>query len=136
MRHLLTQSAIHMFCGKAAYETGRAYYEAGKVNYTRQNTDQQIYKAIVSGTDEYEVNLTIYSDGALTTDCTCPAFAASGNYCPHIAAVMIGVYELQNHPKPSAAHVMERKETIVNQAAKLERDLPPAPIAARPRKRG
>lgn len=123
MRHLLTQTAIHMFCGKAAYEAGQTYYEAGKVSYTLRNTEQQTYAAIVSGTDEYEVNLAIHSDGALTADCSCPAFAASGNYCPHIAAVMIGAYKIQNDTgQSSGRRDLAADQMSANRAAPLRRD--------------
>jgi hypothetical protein len=50
-------------------------------------TDNGIITAVVYGTDDYDVEITIDDEQILDMDCSCP-YAEDGNSCKHMAAVL------------------------------------------------
>ena len=55
--------------------------------------------AVVSGSDDYEVNI-YFSDGGIDDMyCDCP-YASDGNNCKHMAAVLYLLEDLQSHSNP------------------------------------
>ena len=76
-------------------ERGYDYYTYGHVTTIRKTEDG--YVGIVSGTEDYSVDLRFTSTGgseALQMDCSCP-YADDGNYCKHMAAMLYAI-EKQN----------------------------------------
>lgn len=70
----------------AIRERGRKYYRAGVVEFV--NGDAFEVRALVSGTREYAVGLTL-SESELGVSCTCPYFEGS-SVCKHIWATLLG----------------------------------------------
>ncbi|MCI5773380.1 MAG: SWIM zinc finger family protein [Erysipelotrichaceae bacterium] len=66
-------------------ERGRDYFYGGMVTEF-QKTDSG-YRAVVMGTEEYEVEIEIDKDRVNDMSCSCP-YAEDGNYCKHMAAVL------------------------------------------------
>lgn len=71
-------------------ERGLNYYEEGYVTSLEQTLTG--YMAVVEGTDDYHVEIEIRDDQVYDMTCTCP-YAADGNYCKHMAAVLYKIEE-------------------------------------------
>ena len=70
---------------KRILERGEDYYEEGFVsNVTKTDSG---YRALVEGSDMYEVEIEIMDSRIYDMSCDCP-FADGGNYCKHMAAVL------------------------------------------------
>ncbi|MBS5914807.1 MAG: SWIM zinc finger family protein, partial [Paenibacillus macerans] len=100
MSFQLTQRVIKLLCGRISYERGEAYYRAGKVIFQQIDHASRVYAADVSGTGLYHVSVQIDQHGDVHAECNCPAFYTYTNYCKHIAAVLLGVHDLQQNGKP------------------------------------
>lgn len=71
-------------------ERGLNYYEEGYVTSLEKTLAG--YTAVVEGTDDYDVEIEIRDDQVYDMTCTCP-YAADGNYCKHMAAVLYEIEE-------------------------------------------
>ena len=71
-------------------ERGLNYYEEGYVTSLEQNLTG--YTAVVVGTENYDVEIEILDNRVYDMTCTCP-YAAEGNYCKHMAAVLYEIEE-------------------------------------------
>lgn len=69
---------------------GLNYYEEGCVTSLEQTSTG--YTAVVEGTDDYDVEIEIRDEQVYDMVCTCP-YAAEGNYCKHMAAVLYEIEE-------------------------------------------
>ncbi len=67
---------------------GYGYHEDGAVRELERT--EQGFRAMVEGTEEYEVEI-LFEDGAVyDMYCNCP-YAADGKYCKHMAAVLFAI---------------------------------------------
>ena len=69
-------------------ERGRSYYNSGRVHGL--SYDNGVYRATVFGRDIYDVEIKLRGEDVIYMDCSC-AYAESGNYCKHMAAVMCAI---------------------------------------------
>ena len=70
---------------------GQAYYQQNLVtNFAQQGAQ---FTATVTGTEAYQVSLTIHNGRIVAAECDCP-YAADGHYCKHMAAVMFMAEDL------------------------------------------
>ena len=77
-------------------ERGFDYHRNKKAEILNLLADE--VNAVVSGSDDYEVNI-YFSDGEIEDMyCNCP-YASDGNNCKHMAAVLYMFEDLQNHSK-------------------------------------
>ncbi len=77
-------------------ERGFDYHRNKKAEILNLSADE--VNAVVSGSDDYEVNI-YFSDGEIEDMyCNCP-YASDGNTCKHMAAVLYLFEDLQNHSK-------------------------------------
>ena len=77
-------------------ERGFDYHRNKKAEILNLSADE--VNAVVSGSDDYEVNI-YFSDGEIDDMyCDCP-YASDGNTCKHMAAVLYLFEDLQNHSK-------------------------------------
>lgn len=106
MSFQLTQRVIKLLCGRISYERGEAYYRAGKVIFQQIDHASRVYAADVSGTGLYHVSVQIDQHGDVHAECNCPAFYTYTNYCKHIAAVLLGVHDLQQNGKPRCVLIL------------------------------
>lgn len=71
-------------------ERGWGYYEAGAV---KQVTAVECgFEAVVEGSEDYEVEIEVQDGEVGDMWCSCP-YAADGNYCKHMAAVLYEIEE-------------------------------------------
>lgn len=73
-------------------ERGRNYYYDGAV--TEFQKTKNGYRAIVEGTEDYEVEIEIEEGNICDMYCSCP-YAEDGNYCKHMAAVLYKMEETE-----------------------------------------
>lgn len=71
-------------------ERGLNYYEEGCVTSLEKTSTG--YTAVVEGMDDYDVEVEIRDDQVYDLICTC-SYAAEGNYCKHMAAVLYEIEE-------------------------------------------
>lgn len=69
-------------------ERGRTYFDEGRVSELERTEDG--YAAIVTGTEEYEVEILLEGDSIEDMLCDCP-YAEDGTACKHMAAVLFAV---------------------------------------------
>ncbi|SFY00410.1 SWIM zinc finger family protein [Ruminococcus sp. XPD3002] len=78
-------------------ERGFDYHRNKKAEILNLSADE--VNAVVSGSDDYEVNI-YFSDGGIDDMyCDCP-YASDGNKCKHMAAVLYLLEDLQSHSNP------------------------------------
>jgi SNF2 family DNA or RNA helicase len=93
----LTTDVIRTWCGKTSYDKGESYYLAGKVLFTTSDLESGIYKATVTGNSSEQVTVSTEPDGDVQAECTCPTLSSYPFYCQHIAAVLLSLYDIQEH---------------------------------------
>ena len=74
-------------------ERGWEYARSGAVQHIIRKKDA--IEAVVEGTEYYKVKIKYDGHSVLNAYCSCP-YAAGGNYCKHMAAVL---YEIDNDGK-------------------------------------
>lgn len=80
-------------------ERGRTYFDEGRVSELERTEDG--YAAIVTGTEEYEVEILLAGDSIEDMLCDCP-YAEDGTACKHMAAVLFAVAAAEpSKKKPS-----------------------------------
>ncbi len=95
-------------------ERGKIYYYEGAVTQLEKTDDG--YSAIVEGSEDYEVE--IVTDGQRIMDmfCSCP-YAAEGNYCKHMAAVL---YQIEGEDENDVSRAESVRERQVRAKKELE----------------
>ncbi|WHX50766.1 DEAD/DEAH box helicase [Paenibacillus woosongensis] len=96
MSFQLTTRVIKLLCGKASFEQGNIYVQAGRVYLNHTDPEAAAYTATVRGNESYSVRIAIDSDGDVKADCSCPVYGNSDHYCGHVAAVLIAVHDLKH----------------------------------------
>lgn len=81
-------------------ERGKKYYEQGKILELKK-IDEKLYSAIVAGSENYKVNVTMNGKFCFDANCTCPFNVADEDYinpklCKHIYASYMAIYEVEN----------------------------------------
>ena len=71
-------------------ERGNRYYKENRVQNFRYEDEE--YRARVIGDASYNVEIKIRNDDLVFARCSCP-YAAKGNYCKHMAALMYAIDE-------------------------------------------
>lgn len=84
--------------GDSAFRSGREYLRSAQV--TETTVSWPIANAIVIGTTEYRVTVTVQRE--VTTSCTCPAHRRN-RFCKHVVAVCLALNE-----KPELFTIVER----------------------------
>ncbi len=78
-------------------ERGLKYFENGAV--AKVEKSETGYRAIVEGSDTYQVEIEVDHDRVYDMFCDCP-YAESGNYCKHMAAVL---YKIEDEEGESSS---------------------------------
>lgn len=84
-------------------QKGQDYYDNGLVDDI--SVDQDIYSAIVHGSEDYNVSLIIQKGNFLNGECDCP-YAKGGNNCKHMAALL---YALTDEDKDKVNAIDNKK---------------------------
>ncbi len=97
----LDLETIRSLCTERSFERGVGYFEAGWVKVV--DASPSWVKAVVSGTDDYRVEINL--DDQISATCTCPY--DWGGYCKHIVATMLAMV----HDDGKVVALIEEKET-------------------------
>ncbi|UOQ45835.1 DEAD/DEAH box helicase [Halobacillus salinarum] len=111
--YLLQPNDIIKITGKSYYDRGKRYYELGKVYGLSHNSAIHSWRAVVTGTHDYEVRVFFFEDDDLEATCECPAYE---KYfcCKHIAAVLISIREWaikESAPSQSSTLITSKNDT-------------------------
>ncbi|SHL19093.1 SWIM zinc finger family protein [Hymenobacter psychrotolerans] len=87
---MLTLDDIRQQATAASFSRGRAYFEEGAVGRVRHRQEDNLYSATVSGTEDYDVELTLTDEGP-DFWCNCP-YDYEG-ICKHAVALGLAVLE-------------------------------------------
>ncbi|WP_431804222.1 SNF2 helicase associated domain-containing protein [Halobacillus andaensis] len=90
--YLLQPSDIKKITGSTFYSRGEQYYKQGKVYGLTHNSAIRSWRAVVTGTHDYEVRVFFFEDEDLEARCECPAYETYYS-CKHIAAVLCAIRE-------------------------------------------
>ena len=102
-------------------ERGLNYYEEDCVALLEQTSTG--YTAVVEGTDDYDVEIEIRDGRVYDMTCTCP-YAAEGNYCKHMAAVLYEIDERESDTKKTVNSL----QTAQNQEKELKEIVEGIPV--------
>lgn len=83
-------------------ERGYDYYRSGAVR--ELNVEEEEITAAVDGTEEYDVSILLENGAIDTMECDCP-YAADGNNCKHMAAVLYAAEHAPVTAKRSASEL-------------------------------
>jgi len=84
---------------------GLEYYESELVEL--EAVDDQSIEATVEGTDTYDVQILLRNGRVIQMDCDCP-YAADGNNCKHMAAVLFAADDAEERENSLAECITER----------------------------
>lgn len=85
---------IKEMCGTVSFKRGDAFYRTKKVTFTEYSPSS--CKAIVKGTEDFQVEISKNAKGTPEVTCSCPSLVNFDKKCQHIAAVLIAIHEQQN----------------------------------------
>lgn len=126
MRYYVPERVIQLLCGKPRVLEGRQYVKARRVALVRESTDPvreaTAYSAQVYGRLCHECELEIDADGAVSAACDCDVYRHSGQFCKHIAAVLVEILEREVNGEDGA----ESMEADWNRPAGKSGSLQPA----------
>lgn len=119
----LTIRMIKLLCGRISYDLGEAYHRRKKVDFTHTDPHTGQFQALVRGSDTYRVYVQLEPDGNVAAECGCSAFTSYNNYCKHIAAVLLGIHELQNSIGVFSEHEGAHNDDSARRPAGSTRDV-------------
>ncbi|UOQ94364.1 DEAD/DEAH box helicase [Halobacillus shinanisalinarum] len=114
--YLLQPNDIKKITGETFYERGKKYYNQGKVYGLSHNSAIRSWRAVVTGTHDYEVRVFFFEDDDLEARCECPAYDTYYS-CKHIAAVLFAIREqaiLQSSPNNQKVQTQEQLAPMKN----------------------
>lgn len=93
---MLEDSIIEDLADPQVYVRGKRYFSAGHV-VELENIKENEYRAVVSGTQDYRVRLSLSMGGEdiFSYECNCPAARQSFRACKHVVAAALAVQESQ-----------------------------------------
>lgn len=94
---------IKLLCGVTAFKRGEEYQQSGRIGKLTVSEDGRHYRAVVRGTETYEVKVDLDDAGEIEAHCDCPAYGNYYDYCKHIAAVLLAIHERADTPEPPSS---------------------------------
>ena len=93
---MLENRIIEDLADPQVYGRGKRYFSAGHVTELKQVKENE-YRAVVSGTQDYRVRLSLSMGGEdiFSYECNCPAARQSFRACKHVVAAALAVQESQ-----------------------------------------
>ena len=101
---MLKDITIKSLASDMVYKRGRNYYRAGEVeDLTALNEAQTRWRAVVMGTEPYEVEVRLDKSGNNVEgySCDCPAAAQYLGACKHVVATLMAIQDEQELNKTS-----------------------------------
>ncbi|WP_409254218.1 SNF2 helicase associated domain-containing protein [Bacillus sp. SCS-153A] len=90
----LNSTVITEKCGSVSFKRGEIYYRNNAVEIEKDTHDY--CKAVVNGSERFEVTVKKGIHGNFTTNCTCPKLASFKLDCQHVAAVLLALKDRQH----------------------------------------
>ncbi|WP_085505925.1 DEAD/DEAH box helicase [Thalassobacillus devorans] len=116
--YLLEPKDIKKITGNTFYTRGLRYYNGRKVHGLTHNAAINSWRAVVTGTEDYEVRVFFFDDDDLEAKCECPAYSSFYS-CKHIAAVLLAI---RDHALKESGLKDIKTETYESQFLPIDRD--------------
>jgi superfamily II DNA or RNA helicase len=100
MSQPITLEDIRNWCGDPIFQKGQTYFKQKRVIRFERDPDGRLFDAIVTGTMRYPVHIEMQDRGIASAVCECTYYETNGQYCKHIAAVLLRIHELQRSTEP------------------------------------
>ncbi|MGG3564333.1 DEAD/DEAH box helicase [Neobacillus rhizosphaerae] len=91
----LNHKLIKEMCGTVSFKRGDYFYRTDRVTFELYEPER--CQATVTADEAFHVVIETGTDGKLQTECSCPKLASFNKDCQHIAAVLLAIYEHQQH---------------------------------------
>ncbi|WP_413303563.1 DEAD/DEAH box helicase [Bacillus sp. 1P10SD] len=95
MNKLINNKLIKEMCGTVSFKRGEYFYRTDRVIF--EHYEPERCQATVTADEAFHVVIETGADGELRTECSCPKLASFNKDCQHIAAVLLAIYEHQQH---------------------------------------
>ncbi|WP_238457974.1 SNF2 helicase associated domain-containing protein [Alkalihalobacterium alkalinitrilicum] len=92
MNHTITKSEVKNMFSSQVFRRGLVYYYENRVEKLNYDAQEQAWYALVLGSEQYEVEISIKKNGMIVDDCNCPAHVSYGE-CKHSVAVLLKIAE-------------------------------------------
>ncbi|MBE5919599.1 MAG: hypothetical protein E7272_07110 [Pseudobutyrivibrio ruminis] len=105
-------------------ERGYDYHADNRVRII--SADEHKIEACVDGSDVYEIEIDVDAGNIINMECDCP-YAAGGNNCKHMAAVLYEFFSEENSNKPESDHLtrlIQEKEMLREDIQQLLSKIP------------
>ncbi|MEI8256163.1 MAG: SWIM zinc finger family protein, partial [Deltaproteobacteria bacterium] len=99
----LSDRALARIVGANAYLRGRVYARQQMVHDMAIDGGVATSKVHGRASDPYDVRLDVNSDGAFTSQCSCPAWRGPERHCKHVAALLVALRDKYRSPRAQAA---------------------------------
>ncbi|MGX6444405.1 DEAD/DEAH box helicase [Neobacillus sp. K501] len=86
---------IKEMCGTVSFKRGDSFYRAGKVKFDVYRPNY--CEATVEAMEDFYVTIERDDSGEIHTSCSCPTLSSVKTDCQHIAAVLLAIYDHQQH---------------------------------------
>lgn len=101
MSFQLTKQIIKALCSRISYEKGEASYRNQQVVISQYDPVMPFCAATVK--NAFHVTVRQDPNGGVQATCSCPSLASYGKLCQHTAAVLLNIYDLEQHSHRRAA---------------------------------
>jgi uncharacterized Zn finger protein len=112
----LSETQLRTLAGSQSYARGLAYFQRGAVS--NLNFDRGVLRAIVSGSRQYNVEVSIKAS-QIEYDCTCP-YAEEENFCKHCVAAVLALRNQQQAKSSSKPLAFADVQKILSSQTKAE----------------
>jgi hypothetical protein len=111
-QHQMNLKNFEISISQTILERGKSYYKSNTIKHLQETHNGQWF-AVVEGTDDYEVEISIDSSGEITGyDCDCPF---DGEICKHVVAVLLKIRGSQKGGKTVRKSAKEAPwQSIIN----------------------
>lgn len=108
--NILTRDEIKRLVeDETIYLRGSRYYKSQAVTNVRWSKASSQYYAVVKGSNDYHVNVTLKDGKVVSHQCNCPGHAKHSGPCKHVVALLLFIadyYEQKNAKKPDTSEDM------------------------------
>lgn len=121
----LDHKKIKEMCGTVSFKRGDSFYRAGKVKFDDYRPNR--CEATVEAMEDFYVTIEADESGGLHTSCSCPTLSSVKTDCQHIAAVLLAIYDHQEHgtkPVIPGVHQTESSQALTEGLLTLFEDQP------------
>ncbi len=101
-----------MAIDEAVYYRGSRYYRENAVSNVTWSKANKQYRAMVKGSHDYQVSITVKEDHSLDYNCNCSAHVKYQGACKHVVATMLFIEDYQERSEAKQPESKEEKNVL------------------------